>query len=76
MGHYDECRPGYCEICGQTEGNCEHTKKKIVKENKNFLDSIDELNKFRHENEISVKKSLNYKIWFIADTHFDHNFLE
>lgn len=27
MGHYDECRDGYCGICGQTNGNCEHTKK-------------------------------------------------
>ena len=26
MGHYDECREGYCGKCGQTEGNCEHTK--------------------------------------------------
>lgn len=27
MGHYDECREGYCGICGQTNGNCEHTKR-------------------------------------------------
>jgi hypothetical protein len=28
MGHYDECREGYCGKCGQTEGNCEHTREK------------------------------------------------
>lgn len=27
MGHYDECREGYCCRCGQTIGNCEHTGK-------------------------------------------------
>lgn len=27
MGHYDECREWYCARCGQTNGNCEHTKK-------------------------------------------------
>lgn len=26
MGHYDECREGYCSICGQTLGNCIHTQ--------------------------------------------------
>lgn len=31
MGHYDECREGYCSVCGQTEGNCEHTKDKAKK---------------------------------------------
>jgi hypothetical protein len=29
MGHYDECREGYCIECGQTIGNCEHTNKNI-----------------------------------------------
>lgn len=37
MGHYDECREGYCGICGQTNGNCEHTKTNPIKE------AIDEL---------------------------------
>jgi hypothetical protein len=26
MGHYDNCRPGYCGACGQAEGYCSHTK--------------------------------------------------
>lgn len=26
MSHYDECREGYCGVCGQAEGHCEHTK--------------------------------------------------
>lgn len=26
MGHYDECRPGYCSICGQALGYCDHTE--------------------------------------------------
>ena len=26
MGHYDECRDGYCPECGQSWGNCRHTK--------------------------------------------------
>jgi hypothetical protein len=30
MGHYDECREGYCGVCGQTEGNCVHTKSKVT----------------------------------------------
>lgn len=25
MGHYDECREGYCSVCGQSNGNCSHT---------------------------------------------------
>ena len=31
MGHYDNCRPGYCASCGQAKGYCEHTKKKKLK---------------------------------------------
>lgn len=27
MSHYDECREGYCGVCGQAEGHCEHTQK-------------------------------------------------
>lgn len=30
MGHYDECRDGYCGACGQTVGNCEHTNKALA----------------------------------------------
>jgi hypothetical protein len=30
MGHYDECREGYCGVCGQTRGNCQHTKDEKV----------------------------------------------
>lgn len=26
MEHYDECRDVYCGRCGQSWGNCEHTK--------------------------------------------------
>jgi len=25
MSHYDNCRPGFCGICGQAEGYCVHT---------------------------------------------------
>jgi len=25
MGHYDNCRPENCGICGQLKGYCEHT---------------------------------------------------
>lgn len=24
MGHYDNCRPGHCAICGQTGNLCGH----------------------------------------------------
>lgn len=27
MGHYDNCRPGNCAICGQAGGYCEHTQR-------------------------------------------------
>ena len=27
MGHYDNCRPENCSVCGQLIGYCEHTKK-------------------------------------------------
>jgi hypothetical protein len=27
VGHYDECREGYCAVCGQADGYCEHTSK-------------------------------------------------
>lgn len=27
MGHYDNCRPGNCVICGQAGGYCEHTER-------------------------------------------------
>lgn len=26
--HYDSCREGYCAVCGQVEGYCEHTEDK------------------------------------------------
>jgi hypothetical protein len=26
MGHYDNCRPENCSVCGQAQGHCEHTK--------------------------------------------------
>jgi hypothetical protein len=26
MGHYDNCRPGYCAVCGQTGNLCGHGK--------------------------------------------------
>jgi hypothetical protein len=29
MGHYDNCRPGHCAICGQTGNLCGHGKDKI-----------------------------------------------
>lgn len=28
MGHYDNCRPENCQVCGQLKGYCEHTKRK------------------------------------------------
>lgn len=28
MGHYDNCRPENCGVCGQLNGYCEHTKRK------------------------------------------------
>lgn len=28
MGHYDNCRPENCGVCGQLKGYCEHTKRK------------------------------------------------
>ncbi len=28
MGHYDNCKPENCIICGQLEGYCEHTNAK------------------------------------------------
>jgi hypothetical protein len=31
MGHYDNCRPENCSICGQALGHCEHTEKKSKK---------------------------------------------
>lgn len=44
MGHYDECREGYCGRCGQTEGNCEHTKHlKKANEEKAVVISRDEI---------------------------------
>lgn len=36
MGHYDECREGYCGRCGQTIGNCEHTGKDSKAYNKHY----------------------------------------
>lgn len=29
MGHYDECREGYCSKCGQRSGWCEHTMEAV-----------------------------------------------
>jgi hypothetical protein len=26
MGHYDNCRPENCSVCGQAQGYCEHTR--------------------------------------------------
>lgn len=34
MGHYDECREGYCGVCGQAEGYCSHTSVKGKENNK------------------------------------------
>lgn len=36
MGHYDNCRPENCGVCGQLKGYCEHTrrKSKVVKTKK------------------------------------------
>ena len=36
MGHYDECRDGYCGHCGQAEGicNCKEEYKLREKQNK------------------------------------------
>lgn len=29
MGHYDNCRPENCSVCGQALGSCEHTREKV-----------------------------------------------
>ena len=33
MGHYDNCRPENCGICGQLRGYCEHTNSELVNNN-------------------------------------------
>ena len=30
MGHYDNCRPENCSICGQLRGHCVHTEKELL----------------------------------------------
>jgi hypothetical protein len=30
MGHYDECRHGFCSVCGQAVGHCKHTNPTLV----------------------------------------------
>ena len=50
MGHYDECREGYCPECGQTWGNCVHTNKDLkalqeAKENCRYIITSEQFNK-------------------------------
>lgn len=50
MGHYDECRDGYCGICGQTNGNCEHTQRG----NRSKMDMIDDLCDIKEEDRVRI----------------------
>lgn len=69
MGHYDNCRPGNCGVCGQRWGICEHTKgkkdpdapKKIFK--KLSTNEMLKLIKQAHEILDRLDKSLT-KQWF------------
>lgn len=49
MGHYDECREGYCVRCGQTVGNCEHTSTKKKEFKPQILSKQKTIDYYRNE---------------------------
>jgi hypothetical protein len=63
MGHYDECRDDYCGICGQTQGNCDHTKSSVQNKNRivNFLKEGSNYCDKCEKNEVCKYKEIYYE---------------
>ena len=62
MGHYNSCRERYCSVCGQVEGKCEHTKKKINNLSPSLKQKQDLLAEEEVLNKLSEAFSLFYKL--------------
>jgi site-specific DNA-methyltransferase (adenine-specific) len=81
VGHYDECRDGYCGICGQTNGNCEHTdwsqKSKEIAIDSNVFCGWQKIDVFKSafEKKFLVKNILIWdKDWFGMGNNYRPNY--